>query len=58
MQADSLVVDTFTDSTELEPQNPFVIPAPSNRGKFSPDRDTWDRIHQQRYLQWQMGDSH
>jgi hypothetical protein len=30
---------------------------PSNRGKFSPDRDTWDRIHQDRYMQWQLGES-
>ena len=35
----------------------FLNGKPSNRGKFSHDRDTWDRIHEQRYIQWQLGDS-
>src|SRR2546422_4675537 len=42
---------------EEKDQDPFMIQPPSNRGKFSQVRDTWDRIHQQRYLQWQLGDS-
>jgi hypothetical protein len=42
---------------EGENHDAFLISKPSNRGKFSPDRDTWDRIHQDRYRQWQMGDS-
>lgn len=37
--------------------DPATLQRPSNRGKFSPDRDTWERIHQQRYMQWQLGDS-
>src|SRR6185295_12858371 len=38
-------------------QDAYLISAPSSRGKFSQDRETWDRIHEQRYLQWQLGDS-
>ena len=43
------------DATDEE--NPFLIPSPSNRGKFSKDRETWDRIHHLRYAQWQLGDA-
>lgn len=38
-------------------QDQFVTFSPSSRGKFSHDRETWERIHQQRYQQWQLGDS-
>jgi hypothetical protein len=41
---------------ELE-QDQLVTFSPSSRGKFSHDRETWERIHQQRYLQWQLGES-
>ena len=28
---------------------------PSNRGKFSPDREYWQQLHQARYTKWQLG---
>src|SRR5437667_4135465 len=38
----------------------FPIPLqddkPSNRGRFSDDRQYWEEVHKRRYLQWQSGD--
>ena len=35
---------------------PLAEEKPSNRGKFSPDREYWEEIHKRRYLQWQGGE--
>jgi hypothetical protein len=50
-------IDRDTDPRPGEDQDSVSLVKPSNRGKFSPDRETWDRIHEQRYLQWQLGES-
>jgi hypothetical protein len=60
MQSQPRTVELGNDSVahaKGENRETYLISKPSNRGKFSPDRDTWDRIHQDRYRQWQMGDS-
>ncbi len=50
-------VDANPEGGVEDQQDPFLISPPSSRGKFSYDRETWERIHQQRYQQWQLGDS-
>jgi hypothetical protein len=30
---------------------------PANRGRFSPDREVWNQIHEGRYVKWQLGAS-
>ena len=44
-------------SATLPELSPIPLPdeKPSNRGKFSPDRDYWAELHRRRYLQWQLG---
>ena len=32
------------------------IERPTSRGKFSFDRTTWEKIHEHRFLQWQLGE--
>ena len=46
-------------STILQDLSPIPLPddKPSNRGKFSPDRDYWEQLHHARYTKWQLGDS-
>src|SRR5436190_20950961 len=41
--------------TELSPV-PLTDEKPTNRGKFSADREYWEELHKRRYLQWQGGD--
>jgi hypothetical protein len=36
---------------------PLPAEKPSNRGKFSPDRDYWEKLHQARYTKWQLGET-
>jgi hypothetical protein len=40
--------------TELSPA-PLPEEKPSNRSKFSPDRDYWGQLHHARYTKWQLG---
>ena len=40
--------------TELSPV-PLPEEKPSNRGKFSPDREYWEDLHHARYTKWQLG---
>src|SRR5437667_9501694 len=42
--------------TELSPV-PLPEEKPSNRGKFSPDREYFEQLHHARYTKWQLGDS-
>ena len=42
--------------TELSPV-PLPEEKPSNRGKFSPDREYWEDLHHARYTKWQLGHS-
>ena len=42
--------------TELSPV-PLPEDKPSNRGKFSPDREYWEQLHHARYTKWQLGHS-
>ena len=42
--------------TELSPV-PLPEEKPSNRGKFSPDREYWEQLHHARYVKWQLGGS-
>src|SRR5687768_9558984 len=56
-QLQSIEPDTTLVRDADRDEDSFSIDPPSNRGKFSQHRDTWDRIHEQRYLQWQLGDS-
>src|SRR5438034_4758555 len=46
-------------STNLRDLSPILLPddKPSNRGRFSDDRQYWEEVHKRRYLQWQGGDS-
>src|SRR5882762_4729607 len=46
-------------STILTDLSPAPLPEekPSNRGRFSDDRQYWEDVHKRRYLQWQGGDS-
>ena len=46
-------------STNLRDLSPIPLPddKPSNRGKFSPDRDYWEQLHHARYTKWQLGHS-
>jgi hypothetical protein len=39
--------------------SPVPLPEqkPTNRGRFSDDRQYWEEVHKRRYLQWQGGDS-
>ena len=39
--------------TELSPV-PLPEEKPSNRGKFSPDREYWEDLHHARYTKWQL----
>jgi hypothetical protein len=34
---------------------PFPDEKPTDRGKFSPDREYWEQLHQARYTKWQLG---
>src|SRR5436309_9113326 len=45
-------------STNLRDLSPIPLPddKPSNRGRFSDDRQYWEEVHKRRYLQWQGGD--
>src|SRR5437667_8871192 len=45
-------------STNLWDLSPIPLPddKPSNRGRFSDDRQYWEDVHKRRYLQWQGGD--
>ena len=45
-------------STNLQDLSPVPLPddKPSNRGRFSDDRQYWEEVHKRRYLQWQGGD--
>ena len=40
--------------TELSPV-PLPDEKPSNRGRFSDDRQYWEECHKRRYMQWQLG---
>src|SRR6266566_7317452 len=46
-------------STNLWDLSPIPLPddKPSNRGRFSDDRQYWEDVHKRRYLQWQGVDS-
>src|SRR5438552_19104523 len=46
-------------STNLHDLSPIPLPdeKPSNRGRFSDDRQYGEEVHKRRYLQWQGGDS-
>src|SRR6266581_1292862 len=46
-------------TTILQDLSPIPLPdeKPSNRGRFSDDREYWEEVHKRRYLQWQGGDS-
>ena len=46
-------------STNLQDLSPIPLPddKPSNRGRFSDDRQYWEDVHKRRYLQWQGVDS-
>src|SRR5437899_9477166 len=46
-------------STNLCDLSPIPLPEdkPSNRGRFSDDRQYWEEVHKRRYLQWQGGDT-
>ena len=45
-------------STNVQDLSPVPLPddKPSNRGRFSDDRQYWEELHKRRYLQWQGGD--
>ena len=45
-------------STVLQDLSPVPLrdDKPSNRGRFSDDRQYWEDLHKRRYLQWQGGD--
>src|SRR3989454_5675071 len=45
-------------STNLQDLSPVPLPddKPSNRGRFSDDRQYWEELHKRRYLRWQGGD--
>ena len=45
-------------TTILQDLSPIPLPdeKPSNRGRFSDDRQYWEEVHKRRYLQWQSGD--
>ena|SRR5438093_9634012 len=45
-------------STNLRDLSPIPLPEdkPSNRGRFSDDREYWEEVHKRRHLQWQSGD--
>src|SRR6266516_1804074 len=45
-------------STNRQDLSPVPLPddKPSNRGRFSDDRQYWEEVHKRRYLQWQGGD--
>ena len=45
-------------STVLQDLSPVPLrdDKPSNRGRFSDDRQYWEEVHKRRYLQWQGGD--
>ena len=40
---------------ELSPI-PLSETKPTNRGKFSTEREYWEQTHERRYVQWQLGD--
>src|SRR2546422_11604807 len=46
-------------STNLRDLSPIPLPddKPSNRGRFSDDRQYWEDVHKRRYLQWQGVDT-
>jgi hypothetical protein len=45
-------------NTNLQDLSPIPLPEekPTNRGRFSDDRQYWEEVHKRRYLQWQGGD--
>ena len=50
---------TQSMSTILQDLSPVPLPTtkPSNRGKFSDDREYWEQLHHARYTKWQLGHS-
>jgi len=46
-------------SATLPELSPIPLPEekPSNRGKFSLDRNYWEQLHHNRYTKWQLGTS-
>jgi hypothetical protein len=49
---------TLSMSALISDVSPVPLPEqkPSNRGRFSDDRQYWEELHKRRYLQWQGGD--